>query len=366
MTKYCISEGQINVNHAGPKARTDITTILTRDGWKTLNVHRRLDDELLTKEQWQKQSHHINKRFLRRLLSVPLNISDWISIERQTVAGDVILIQFPLAMYPQVSRTALPLIERIKQHGRKIIFLIHDLESLRGYDGENLEKEFLSLADVLIAHNNKMKEYLLACKYCRKVVVLNIFDYLFSSEVEYSSRKYTPNEIDVAGNLFKEKSAYIYKLCNAFPGATFNLYGPNFDAESPEAKWYRGNFKPEKLISELHGEFGLVWDGNSLETCSGDFGQYLKYNNPHKMSLYLALGEPVIVWNKSAQAEFVEDERIGLVVSSVKEGLDMVKNCSELEKKTMQSNAEKIGEKIRSGSFTRTALNKAQEMIDRL
>jgi hypothetical protein len=32
---------------------------------------------------------------------------------------------------------------------------------------------------------------------------------------------------------------------------------------------------PEELIKNLQGRYGLVWDGDALDTCSGLTGEYL-------------------------------------------------------------------------------------------
>lgn len=47
-------------------------------------------------------------------------------------------------------------------------------------------------------------------------------------------------------------------------------------------------------------------------TCNGGFDEYLKYNNPHKFSLYLAARVSVIVWSQSTLANFVRGNEIGL------------------------------------------------------
>ena len=65
--------------------------------------------------------------------------------------------------------------------------------------------------------------------------------------------------------------------------------------ESYPMKPIFGSFLPDELPSALEGSFGLVWDGDSSKTCSGVFGEYLRYNNSHKASLYLASGFPIIV-----------------------------------------------------------------------
>lgn len=61
---------------------------------------------------------------------------------------------------------------------------------------------------------------------------------------------------------------------------------------------WHGSFKPEESPEHLQG----VWDGDSVDTCAGNTGAYLRYNNPHKTSLYLACGMPVIVWKEAAIA----------------------------------------------------------------
>ena len=46
-------------------------------------------------------------------------------------------------------------------------------------------------------------------------------------------------------------------------------------------------------------------------------GKYLKINNPHKLSLYLAVGLPVVIWDEAAEAEFVLKENVGFTVKSL-------------------------------------------------
>lgn len=49
----------------------------------------------------------------------------------------------------------------------------------------------------------------------------------------------------------------------------------------------------------------------------GSFGDYLRYNSPHKSSLYLAAGLPVIVWSGPVLASFVREQGVGVVVGSL-------------------------------------------------
>ncbi len=48
-------------------------------------------------------------------------------------------------------------------------------------------------------------------------------------------------------------------------------------------------------------------------------GEYLKYNNPHKTSLYIRCHLPVIIWNQAALAPFARQQGIGLCVDSLRD-----------------------------------------------
>lgn len=95
------------------------------------------------------------------------------------------------------------------------------------------------------------------------------------------------------------KSRYIYEfgsLANKSSKLQINAYGNHFDQSKAEkALCYKGSFHPDVLPGILEGDFGLVWDGISAQSCIGNTGEYLKYNDPHKTSLYIASGIPVIV-----------------------------------------------------------------------
>lgn len=92
-----------------------------------------------------------------------------------------------------------------------------------------------------------------------------------------------------------------------------------------------GFVKSDDLIATAQGDFGLVWDGTSVSTCTGDFGEYLQYNNPHKTSLYIRCQLPVIIWNKAALADFVRENGIGICVDSLEELEKILNTLSEEE-----------------------------------
>lgn len=122
------------------------------------------------------------------------------------------------------------------------------------------------------------------------------------------------NSIAIAGNLSPEKCSYIYKFIENNPELKINLYGVGYKGRSEYSNAeYHGSFSPEELPSKLDSAYGLVWDGPEITSCSGDFGKYLRFNNPHKLSLYMAAGIPVVTWKQAAIADFVEKHQVGLL-----------------------------------------------------
>lgn len=120
-----------------------------------------------------------------------------------------------------------------------------------------------------------------------------------------------------------------------------------------------GAFAPEELPAHIKGEFGLVWDGNSLNDSTG----YMRFNNPHKMSLYLASGLPVIVWDKAATAEYVENNRVGITIGSLTDLNSRLDNISKDEYVIYQQNAMNIAKKLREGFYTHSAIQSVERIV---
>ncbi len=116
----------------------------------------------------------------------------------------------------------------------------------------------------------------------------------------------------------------------------------------------------------MTGKYGLVWVGDSIDTCKGCKGEYLKINNPHKLSLYLAVGLPVIIWDEVTEAEFVKRENVGLTVSSLYELPDKLAVISDSDYTVMKNNAARIGEKLRNGEYMTRALKTAEAKIQEM
>lgn len=288
----------------------------------------------------------------------------WRKLKSKVRRGDSVIYQHP--MYG--IRIAEKMIPAIRKKGVRCIALIHDLETLRKgianlseYNQSRSEigdTILLKHFDKVICHNDKMKEYLLGIGFKNEQLVsLEIFDYL----TEFVPREKTQGEkpsIAIAGNLFSGKSKYIYDISDVNTNLDIYLYGVNYDeSKQKNSMVYNGAFAPDELPAHLTGDYGLVWDGDTAETCAGNTGEYLKYNNPHKTSLYLVSGMPVIVWTKSAISDFVEKNHVGVITDSL---CDLDKKLSEItpdQYRKMQTNAIRLSEKLRKGYFFMRAMD---------
>lgn len=237
------------------------------------------------------------------------------------------------------------------------VALIHDLPSIQGM-GTALETEFTHLSgfQYLIVHNAQMKQFVLEHGYRGQVIELGLFDYLHDLRRTVKGSNHD-GKICIAGNL--DKSGFIRSLGNVNQ-CGFHLYGINhtIDVSSISNAEYKGLLPSDEIVYQLEGDYGLVWDGDSIDACDGIHGQYLRYNNPHKLSLYIAAAKPVITWKKAAIAQFVERENIGFTVDSLLE-LNRMDLGKDYEVK--KANVLKIKERVATGYYLKHALKEIFE-----
>ena len=321
--------------NAGSKARQDALIIAINCGYNHITLF-----------------HNGNKKPIVALEIVKGCISAVIKVKR----GERILIQYPYS--PMFLNQMLFGVLRIggKLKGYELSVLIHDLNGLRNADNSLLRKELKMMRDCkIIYHNKSMKDECEKILKSKSYQVLGIFDYLYSGGICKREYSQIPT-IMIAGCLAKEKCGYIYYL-SEIEGVKFALFGAGYTEKSTDKVIYRGKFTPEELIANLDGQFGLVWDGNSIDTCDGATGNYLRYNCPHKFSLYLAAGVPVIVWSESALAEYVEENNVGVCVNSLKELPDILNKISEQEYSQMCRNVLEIRKRIIAGDNLKEILS---------
>lgn len=327
-----------NKYNAGGKAPTDINEICKQKGWKQFKMN------LPSGEIGQL------KRIYWRIFYCSIQ---WIKLGINRY--HYILYQYPMQFGIKLDVIMVSIIRKIFKS--KFIILIHDLETLR-HNSSETEIDLIKACDYVICHNDSMKQYLISKGVEKtKAITLNAFDYLCDVSNNVCDICYRKKGISIAGNLLKQKCGYLYKFIESNPDLQINLYGVGYDqSENYQNVNYYGSFKPEELPKKMEASYGIVWDGPDITACTGEYGEYLKYNNPHKLSLYMAAGIPVITWKQAAIAEFVKENQVGITVESLENLSKELEKISDEEYLFMRKNAEKIGEKVRQGWYLQKAI----------
>lgn len=327
--KYFI-QGKSNKRHpnAGGKANIDCNKILQENGYQSLS--------------WRTNYPlHILKYFAEFIFYIKLLI--------KTSIDDTILLQ-----WPDYTIRYIDILYKVLSHRRHIEVLIHDINTLRNEfaRSNHMEKAFFTMAEKLIVHTPAMKEYVCSQGINpNNVTILTSFDYL--SDYPMNKDRQKTNVVVFAGNL--QKSTFLNKISKQeYDNLTFNCYG-RFKGEIGDACNYLGSFMPDDT-SKLEGSWGLVWDGDSTDYCSGDLGEYLRYNSPHKLSLYLSAGLPLIVWKEAALANYVQSNNLGIAVNNIKEIASIIETISDEDYKTILSHVQTEGESLRRGEHLRSCI----------
>lgn len=350
--KYYICEGSTTEGkyNATSKAREDAEDILNKNGYKPYSIH---------------TTNYVKKNKLLKILQFFGYIKNYIIWKKEIKKipdSSIVVIQYPIIY------TALffkKLLKKLHKKNITTVALIHDLDSIRlekadglrykraKYEDMELPKEF----SYVISHNEKMTQKLLEFGVEKnKIINLNIFDYLSDTKIEMNKRG-KDKPIIIAGNLSSAKAGFLNEL-DQIKKISFNLYGKGLDIALNKNINYKGSFLPSELSKNLVGSFGLVWDGPSINKIDGTYGNYMKYNNPHKISLYISSELPVIVSSESALAQFVEKNKIGITVKSLKELENIIPKITEKEYSQMLKNIKKISIKIKNGEYLTEAINK--------
>ncbi len=349
MKRYILSTYLDNDPNAGPKARRDIESIVIEEGYLKVFLRKRF----------------LSGRFkvIRQLYMLVVDLLKmFFSIERKSLLLISVPLPFTKWQTPFIGGF-FGLLRVIKQ--TEIVFSVIDIDSFRRTDKQHKgEWDILRTGSCFILHTGPMREIFSKKGFdTEKVVLIHLFDYLSEFDPETKQRTLT-KEVVFAGNLEQNKCGFLSKLIELEDKITFNLYGkPAMTCGLSDSIRYKGSATPENIIGVIEGSFGLVWDGFSLDTCSGTIGEYLKINAPHKTSLYLAAGLPVIIWKEAAMAELILKENLGFAVESLREIGGIINNMTEDSYNQMRVNVLRYSPQLKEGHFFKEALAKVYEKI---
>ncbi|RRG04294.1 MAG: hypothetical protein DUD28_08530 [Lactobacillus sp.] len=341
MKKYVINIVQPNSYNAMSKAKDDINHFLNEVGFESINV--------------QKFRNKAEK-----LVLTPYIIKTKFG---QLKKGDVLLLQFPTYLGRRFENR---LLVSLRKRGVHLFALIHDLDALRFTEAEMPNRPSLDLDvidlnqyDVVISSNAVMSNLLKQKGLARPVVDLKIFDYYH--DYKHSRLPEHRQSLNFAGNLTKSQFLYDFPDEIQTKLVLFGLY--DHSKALPRQSDYRGLFKPEELVGELNQGYGLVWDGKSSMKIKGLIGEYLKYNNPHKASLYLSAGLPVVIWRGAAIAQFIEQNQVGILVDSLADVDRELATITDAQYVDMARSASRLADKLTTGFYIKTAVEQAIALI---
>lgn len=328
---------------SGNKAKEDIDVFMSLTGFCNIAIHC--------------ESHNSVARFFTKLLSVLLLL---VKVKR----GDVLLMQYPFKKFYSLACNLCHL------KGGKVITLIHDLGCCRRKKlTESQEVKRLNHTDMLIVHNEAMEQFLRDIGYTKPMITLGIFDYI--APTPGCTPHKDPQEqwqVVYAGGLARRKNAFLYMLDKHIEGWHFNIFGKGMEQDEA-SKWAnispRGFIKSDDFIKQSLGHFGLVWDGSSIDACDGEWGNYLRINNPHKTSFYLRSGKPVIMWDKAALTPFILQHGAGIAVSSLREIGQRLSAITPDQYEAMCQQALKLSQQLQEGHHFHQAFSKALNALQK-
>lgn len=325
MAKYVVTVNDFGRNNAGPKAKADINHFLKPLGYQIKII-----------------SPYPNKRLMRIFA-----INRWL---KSLGPHDQLMIQFPT--YSPWLEAKIDAVAK-KQHV-PMYFLVHDVEALRmmkdipGTVSRDVDE--LNRADGLIVHNQHMRKWLADHGVTTPMVDLGIFDYDNPQPI-HTRTDFQPTVV-FAGNL--RKAHFLKKL--HLKTTKLTIFGPAPAFDYPTDVSYAGQFTPTELPAHLTQCFGLVWDGSDTATCDGRYGNYMRYNDPHKASLYLSSGLPILIWKEAALADFVLNHGVGIAVDDLNHLDTILAKVTPAQYAQIRQRADKLAVKLRQGYFTTTAV----------
>lgn len=305
------------------KAKADYAQIAQTAGWSLLPLYRyndaRFDEATLT-----------------------AHISEWLT---PIMPNDLVVHQFPTYMSAQFEQH---FVAALKSRQAHCALVIHDIEPLRLNKLAPWEFDVLNQYETIVVHSDAMAQRLREAGVTSNMINQIFFDYLGDPVSPASFSR----QINFSGTF--QKSPWLTTYTDV-PITLFGAKPKKWQAiDFPENIAYQGNFDPDDILNQLHTGFGLIWDNDFDDKT---YQSYTQYNAPHKASLYLRAGLPLIAWSQSAIGQLITTYDLGLVIDDLSELAAQIRHVTPAQYRTWQAHGAVIADNLRHGVYTKTSLN---------
>lgn len=274
--------------------------------------------------------------------------------------GDVVIVQYPL--WTSEVQFEMEFIDYLKneRHAKAvalvwdIISWVHD-SSDRDYSGD-ASLWLLNKYDLVIAANSKMAVHMRdAGGVTTPKIAMGLSDFIYHGANPKQTFKkqlyYVSSSVD---------PAMIAEYQSKIP---INFIGPNQqNAQLPNYIKMLGQMNSNDIPSQLNGGFGLLYYPKT--GFYKGMNNYGNYNNPMKLSLYLAAGLPVITMPGTAHSGWIKDRGVGLVIDSIADVETAINALTEADYNQMLINLKPWQEAVTSGFFAKQAAIEAVRYLE--
>ncbi|MCK8606209.1 beta-1,6-galactofuranosyltransferase [Leuconostoc citreum] len=274
--------------------------------------------------------------------------------------GDLVVVQFPMWMHLNFQAEFFDSIKNIESV--RMISLIQDIPTWMFTKGNDYDRDNdfwlnqLKKFDLIVVANEKMANKLREDGVIVPMVTMGIWDYIYQGP-----RK---------DKLFKKKLYYvggrdivdIDYTCST----PLHFYNKNTEKKVLDcgSVTWNGRKPSDEIVAEIDGGFGIVVSDNIKEKSNMNFVYYNQFNNPTKLSLYLAAGIPLIVSSKTPHAAFVKEHGIGLVVDDLNDIDQMLATMIALDYQKLINRVIPWQKAVCEGYFVKRALMAMIRYVD--
>ncbi|MGN0202133.1 MAG: hypothetical protein ACI399_04425 [Candidatus Cryptobacteroides sp.] len=298
-------------------------------------------------------TNYLNKPRPLRICSIP---GTFLKLAFSFKKNSEVFFVYSDCLFHPTLRTMFAILRPLyRRRNIRLTAISFDINSIRFLENKaTSDVYYLNVFDRVVLQSPEMERRVREGTDLKAQVLLNgLFDY--KVRTPFTGRRTLSHDICFAG--FLPKSAFLHKMDSIAPGkCRFLLYGMGYTEDLREQGFiYKGAFNPDDL-SGVEGSWGLIWDGETADRLSGFLGEYLRFNSPHKASMYLCAGMPLIAPEGSFVGDVIRERGVGLVVKSIGDIDAAVDAVSEEDYSAMLRNVEEYAGLLKNGLVIKKVL----------